>query len=227
MGVEFKEGSRRDRNRHKFQNCQNVCLSALWFLGQAQRGQGALHNRQNRHEGYHPQTQAPPFPTSWVMHDVLRDWRFALSQTTAPKPTANFGMREVHVWLLCLLAGSHKERKAYHMDSRKRLVESLKCASDSPLAGCSSFRGCFLDVRETSQGNSSLQGRSCMYVHMSSAGEFAIRESLSLSTTSEWTSFKGSSKGEWRSDWSACCKSQRVWEKHKPKSNALDNLTEP
>ena len=58
-GVEFKGGSRQDRNRQNRQNRQNRygCLLVLYFVGQAKGGQGALQNhqnRQNRHEGYPP-----------------------------------------------------------------------------------------------------------------------------------------------------------------------------
>ena len=57
-----------DRNRHNRRNRQNRHgrLLALYFVGQAKGGQGALQNRQNcqhrpnHHEGYSPQTQ-PPF----------------------------------------------------------------------------------------------------------------------------------------------------------------------
>ena len=44
-GVEFKGGSRHDRNRHDSQN-RHGCLIVLYFVGQAQGGQGALQNRQ-------------------------------------------------------------------------------------------------------------------------------------------------------------------------------------
>ena len=55
-GVEFQGGSRHDRNRHNRRNRQNRQdrhgrLLALYFVGQAKGGQGAL---QNRHEGYPP-----------------------------------------------------------------------------------------------------------------------------------------------------------------------------
>ena len=61
-GVEFKGGSRHDRNRHNRRNRRNRqnrhgCLLVLYFLGEAEGGQGALQNRQNRqnrHEGYPP-----------------------------------------------------------------------------------------------------------------------------------------------------------------------------
>ena len=56
MGVEFKGGSRHDQNRHDRQNRHGRPL-ALYFVGQAQGGQGPLQNRQNRqnrHEGSPP-----------------------------------------------------------------------------------------------------------------------------------------------------------------------------
>ena len=64
-GVGFKGGSRHDRNRHNRRNRQNRQnrhgrLLALYFVGRAKGGQGALQNRQtrqnrqNRHEGYPP-----------------------------------------------------------------------------------------------------------------------------------------------------------------------------
>ena len=64
-GVEFKGGSRHDRNRHNRHSRQNrqnrqnrhSCLLVLYFAGQAKREQGALQNRQNRqnrHEGSNP-----------------------------------------------------------------------------------------------------------------------------------------------------------------------------
>ena len=67
-GVGFKGGSRHDRNRHNRRNRQNRqnrhgCLIVLYFLGQGTGGQGALQNRQNRHEGY-PLEPNPPFPSS-------------------------------------------------------------------------------------------------------------------------------------------------------------------
>ena len=46
-GVDFKGGSRHDRNRHDRQN-RHGCLIVLCFVGQPQRRQGALRNRQNR-----------------------------------------------------------------------------------------------------------------------------------------------------------------------------------
>ena len=81
-GVEFKGGSRHDRNRHNHRNRQNRQnrhgrLLVLYFVGQAKRGQGALQNRQtrqnrqNRHEGY-PLKLNPPFPSSWKMGVFVR-----------------------------------------------------------------------------------------------------------------------------------------------------------
>ena len=50
MGVEFKGGSRHDRNRHNRRKRQNrhSRLLALYFVGQTKGGQGALQDRQNR-----------------------------------------------------------------------------------------------------------------------------------------------------------------------------------
>ena len=50
-GVEFKGGSRHDRNCHNRWNCQNRqnrhgSLLVLYFAGQAKGGQGAIQNRQ-------------------------------------------------------------------------------------------------------------------------------------------------------------------------------------
>ena len=59
MGVEFKGGSRHDRNRRNRQN-RDGWLLALYFVGEAKGGQGAFQNRQNhqnrqnRHQGYPP-----------------------------------------------------------------------------------------------------------------------------------------------------------------------------
>ena len=78
-GVEFKGGSRHDRDRHNRRNRQNRQnrhgrLLALYFVGQAKGGQGALRNRQNRqnrHEGYPPFKPNPPLPSSWELRESL------------------------------------------------------------------------------------------------------------------------------------------------------------
>ena len=56
-GVEFKGGSRHDRNRHNRQNRQNRHgrLLALYFVGQAKGGQGALPEP--------PKPSKPPKPS--------------------------------------------------------------------------------------------------------------------------------------------------------------------
>ena len=68
----IKGGSRHNRNRHNRRNRQNCHgrLLALYFVGQAKGGQGALQNRQNRqnsHEGYPPETQ-PPFSVILIFY---------------------------------------------------------------------------------------------------------------------------------------------------------------
>ena len=80
-GVEFKGGSRHDRNRHNRRNRQNRQnrhgrLLALYFVGEAKEGQGVLQNRQirqNRHEGYPPWTQ-PPF--SGILKHLETPWKY-------------------------------------------------------------------------------------------------------------------------------------------------------
>ena len=52
-GMSLRGGSRHRRNRQNRQD-RHGRLLALYFVGQAKGGQGALQNRQNRHEGCPP-----------------------------------------------------------------------------------------------------------------------------------------------------------------------------
>ena len=67
-GLSLRGVSRHGRNRHNRQN-HHACLLVLYFVRQAEGGEGALQNRQNRQNRQTvmkatPLKLKPPFPTS-------------------------------------------------------------------------------------------------------------------------------------------------------------------